>query len=182
MKIPRINTLLMKKMRTVRQMITIALTTAMGLAWTACQSGKPVVAPPVKHMAESGWAGSAGVYADKIPNRAILQDDGGDTGRTVFYCLKIGLFDSADAGDAKLEAARQKYYQLDMYRDWVLIRDGDSIEPAFYQPVPHLKDKLTEQVLVFEIPNGFKPSALVYKDPYKLLGNRQTMLLHEIRN
>jgi hypothetical protein len=133
-------------------------------------------------MAQAGWAGSAGVYADRIPNKAILKEDGGDTGTTVFYCLRIGLYDSTDVTDKKLEEAREKYYQLDMYRDWVLIDKGDSIVPVFYQPVPHKMDKLTEQVLVFEIPRGFRPSTLVYKDPYKLLGNRQTMSLHETEN
>jgi len=89
--------------------LLIFLTTMTG---AGCHS-KKTVAAAVRHMAESGWAGSAGVYADRIPNRAILQNDGGDSGRTVFYCLRIGLFDSTDASDKKLEAAKEKYYQLD---------------------------------------------------------------------
>ena len=136
----------------------------------------------VKHMAETGWAGSAGVYADRIPNKVVLKEDGGGKGSAVFYCLRIGLYDSADVTDKKIEEAREKYYQLDMYKDWVLLNGSDSIAPVFYQPVPRKTDKLTEQVLVFEVPRGFQPSTLIYKDPYKLLGNRQTMVIHENTN
>ena len=149
--------------------------------WLSCNSRKPAPKEPV-HMAQTGWIGSAGAYADRIPNKAILKEDGGDSGSTVFYCLRIGLYDSTGSSDGKLEAAREKYYQLDMYRDWVLLDKGDTIVPVFYQPVPRRMDKLTEQVLVFEVPRGFQPSTLVYKDPYKLLGNRQTMLLHDNTN
>jgi hypothetical protein len=156
----------------------ISLATA---AWLSCTSRKPAQTEP-KHMAQTGWIGSAGAYADRIPNKVILKEDGGDSGATVFYCLRIGLYDSTGSSGDKLETAREKYYQLDMYRDWVLINKEDTITPVFYQPVPRKKDKLTEQVLVFEIPRGFRPSTLVYKDPYKLLGNRQTMLLHETEN
>ena len=147
-------------------------------AWLSCTSHKQVAAEP-KHMGQTGWRGSAGIYADRIPNKVVLKDDGGDSGTTVFYCLRIGLYDSTESSDAKLEAAREKYYNLDMYKDWVLLNKGDTITPVFYQPVPRKMQKLTEQVLVFEVPRGFRASMLVYKDPYKLLGNRQTMLLHE---
>ena len=154
---------------------------AAAAVWPSCTSRKPVVAEP-KHMAQTGWRGSAGAYADRIPNKAILKEDGGDSAATVFYCLRIGLYDSTGSTDTKLESAREKYYQLDMYRDWVLLDKGDTIAPVFYQPIPRKMDKLTEQVLVFEVPRGFRASMLVYKDPYKLLGNRQTMLLHENTN
>jgi len=165
-------------MKTEMKYITMLL---LAVAVLSCTSRRTVVTE-VKHMAQSGWAGSAGVYADRIPNKSILREDGGDSGTTVFYCLRIGLYDSTDVTDKKLVEAREKYYQLDMYRDWVLLDHGDSIVPVFYQPVPRKMEKLTEQVLVFEVPRGFQPSTLVYKDPYKLLGNRQTMLLHENTN
>ncbi|HSC38937.1 MAG TPA: hypothetical protein VLD19_13740, partial [Chitinophagaceae bacterium] len=91
-------------------------------------------------MAEAGWRGSAGVYADRVPNRVVLQDEGPDTAKTSFYCLRIGLYDSTATTDAKQKSAREKYYQLDMYHDWVLLNNGDSIAPVFYQPVPHKED------------------------------------------
>lgn len=152
-----------------------------GLFFTAC-STREAVAPPVKHLAQTGWASSAGAYADRVPNGSILREDGGDSSRTEFYCLRIGLYDSTTVFDRKLEEARSKYYQLDMYKDWVLSVDGDTIVPAFFQPVPAREQKLTEQVVVYEIPRGAHPSMLIYKDPYKLFGNRQTMLIHEKAN
>jgi len=164
-----------------RKMRYILLLLWAGGALLSCTSRRTVVME-VKHMAETGWAGSAGVYADRIPNKVVLREDGGDRGATVFYCLRVGLYDSADVADKNIEAAREKYYQLDMYKDWVLLNGGDSIAPVFYQPVPHKMDKLTEQVLVFEVPRDFQASTLVYKDPYKLFGNRQTMVIHENTN
>jgi hypothetical protein len=144
----------------------------------SCHDTQPGVRV-IKHMAQTGWAGSAGAYADQVPNSAILKEDGGDTGTTVYYCLRVGLYDSTDVADKELETAREKYFQQDMYKDWVLDIGGDSVAPLFSQPIPRKQQKLTEQVLVYEIPKGVHPSQLIYKDPYKLLGHRQTMLLHD---
>lgn len=166
----------MKKITT-----TIMLAGCLALTGTSCKSHQPAE-QVIKHMTQTGWAGSAGAYADRVPNSAVLKEDGGDTGATVFYCLRIGLYDSTDASDRKLEAAKEKYYEQDMYKDWVLNVNGDSIAPVFSQPVPHKQEKLTEQVLVYEIPKGSHPAMLIYKDPYKLLGLRQNMLLPENSN
>src|SRR5438445_5582646 len=96
-----------------------------GVVLLSCTSRRTAVRE-VKHMAETGWARSAGVYADRIPNKVVLREDGGDRGSTIFYCLRIGLYDSADVVDKKIEEAREKYYQLDMYKDWVLLNGSDS--------------------------------------------------------
>ena len=156
----------------------------LGLAglFSACVSHSSARDIPVRHMSEAGWEGSASVYVDRMPNKVILKEDGGDTGRTVFYCLRVGLYDSTAGNDKQLEAAKEKYYQLDMYKDWVLLNDKDTILPIYDQPIPHKKDKLTELVLVYEIPRGFVPGRLFYKDPYRLLGNRQTLVLQANNN
>ena len=143
----------------------------------SCKTKKPTVV--FKHLAEAGWRGSAGIYADRVPNSIVLKDEGPDTGRTVFYCLRVGFYDSTSTADAKQQAAKEKYYQLDMYKDWVLLDNSDSIAPVFYQPVPPKEKQLTEQVLVYEIPKGFNPVSLLYKDPYGLLGNQHVLLLTE---
>jgi hypothetical protein len=145
----------------------------------SCGEKKKPAPVIIKHLAQTGWRGSAGIYVDRVPNKAVLKDEGADTAATSFYCLRIGLYDSTATVDAKQKAAKEKYYQLDMYRDWVLLNNGDSIAPVFYQPVPHKEEQLTEHVLVYEMPKGFKPSRLVYKDPYGLLGNRQVLILNE---
>jgi len=136
-------------------------------------------APAVKHLAEAGWRGSAGIYADRVPNKAILKEEGSDTGKTIFYCLRIGLYDSTNTTDARQTAAKEKYFQLEMDKDWVLLCGSDSIAPVFYQPVPRKENQLTEQVLVYEIPKGASPVSLVYKDPYGLLGNQHVLNLNE---
>jgi len=134
---------------------------------------------PVRHLAQAGWRGSAGIYADRLPNRAVLKEEAVDSGRTAFYCLRIGLYDSTIATGAAEQTARDKYYQLDMYKDWVLLCGGDSLAPVFYQPVPSREKQLTEQVMVYEIPKGANPVSLVYKDPYGLLGNQHVLNLNE---
>lgn len=148
-------------------------------AFSSCDTGKKQAPMPVKHLAEAGWRGSAGIYADRVPNKAILKDEGPNTARSFFYCLRIGFYDSTATGDAKQQAAREKYFQLDMYKDWVLLCDKDSIAPVFYQPAPKKETSLTEQVLVYELPKGMTPKTLVYKDPYGLLGNHHILHLEE---
>ncbi len=143
----------------------------------SCKAKKPAVV--FKHLAEAGWRGSAGIYADRVPNRVVLKDEGPDTAKTVFYCLRVGLYDSTSTTDAKQQTAKEKYYQLDMYKDWVLLDNNDSVAPVFYQPVPPKEKQLTEQVLVYEIRKGFNPVSLLYKDPYGLLGNQHVLLLTE---
>lgn len=145
----------------------------------SCKAKKASEAPAVKHLAEAGWRGSAGIYADRLPNRAILKEEGSDTGRSAFYCVRVGFYDSSHAIDAAQVAAKEKYYQLEMYKDWVLLCDGDSVAPVFYQPVPRKENQLTEQVLVYEIPKGVHPLSLVYKDPYGLLGDQHVLYLNE---
>ena len=147
-----------------------------GLLLSCKEKKKPVV---VNHLAETGWRGSAGIYVDRFPNKAILKEGGADTGRTSFYCLRIGLYDSTTTADGKQGAAKEKYFQLDMYKDWVLLYRNDSISPVFSQSLPRRMEKLTEQVLVYEVPKEYQPGTLVYKDPYGLLGNKRVLVLNE---
>lgn len=144
-----------------------------------CKTKKTSERLVIKHLAEAGWQGSAGIYADRVPNRAILKEEGIDTAKTAFYCLRVGLYDSTNTTDAAQLAAKDKYYQLEMYKDWVLLCDQDSLAPVFYQPVPGREKQLTEQVLVYEIPKGAGPVSLVYKDPYGLLGPQHVLNLNE---
>jgi hypothetical protein len=127
------------------------------------------------HMAEIR-SGESSLYVDPADNRLVMNISEERAGSSGFYSYRVGFRDrSLPAPEHEHE--RRKYFDYDMQRDWRLVAGGDSIAPVFFQPVPGL-DKLTrEGVLVFEIPTGIVPEALVYHDTFGDWG-KQLIVLH----
>jgi hypothetical protein len=148
--------------------------------FTACNSSKAKMRTnesPEIHQVTIHKSGSGTMYVDKIPCNAVMQN--GDTGSgTTFHCYLVGFIDSLSmakvAGKKEIEAER--YYQLNVQRDWTALQQGDSLQPVFYQPKQRLESHRHEGVLVFETASDDAPATLVYKDSYSMWGVQQVIV------
>ena len=132
----------------------------------SCHTNKTPAQPREKHWIEIGLAGEGMMYLDAVNNQEVMQEKvGGDTA-TQFYSFLVGFQDSVLTTDDKKELAKGKYYQYEMYKNWVALVNGDSIAPVFYQPKTKRYKQTEEGILVFEFPRNIKPDTLVYKDSY----------------
>ncbi|MBO9203997.1 MULTISPECIES: DUF4352 domain-containing protein [Niastella] len=119
-----------------------------------------VIARPERHLAELHKNG-ADLYIDRIDSRLVMKADSYDT----YVAYKVDFRDSVQ-GDKKLEQERNVYYDYKMANDWKVVVDSDTISPVFYQPVTGLNAMNKEGVLVFELPVGKHPDALLYDDSF----------------
>jgi hypothetical protein len=114
----------------------------------------------VRHMAELHSNGSV-LYVDPADSRQVMKADCSEA----FVAYRIGFEDSLTS-DKKIEQARNVYYDLRMASDWKAVIGSDSISPVFYQPVTRLNKVSKEGILVFELPAGRRPDALVFDDSF----------------
>lgn len=126
----------------------------------ACHQPNAGARVPVRHMAEVRRNGSI-LYIDPADTRQVMKADSSG----VFVAYKVGFEDSLTS-DKKYEQARNVYYNFRMSNDWKAVIGSDSITPVFYQPVTGLNKVSKEGILVFELPVGQHPDALVYDDSF----------------
>jgi hypothetical protein len=125
----------------------------------ACQQPAAGV-KAIRHLAEVHNNGST-LYVDLADARQVMKADSNNS----FIAYKIGFEDSVQ-GDKKYEQERSVYYDYRMGNDWKVVAGGDSISPVFFQPVTALNKTNKEEILVFELPAGQHPDALVYDDSF----------------
>ncbi|OQP63234.1 hypothetical protein A3860_25430 [Niastella vici] len=145
----------------------------LGTVWAficlqACESTAAKVKPVIKHMAEIHRKGSD-LYLDEADSRQVMKAGSNNN----FIAYKIGFTDSL-TDDKKFEQKRIEYYDYRMVNDWKAVVNGDSISPVFFQPVTGLNKMNREGILVFELPTGSQPDALVYDDSF---GNWQKQII-----
>jgi hypothetical protein len=125
-----------------------------------------------RHMAEVNMKGMGMMYLDKIPNSAVMQIDSTDPSEYQSYL--VGFIDSNLV--IAPDSAKERYFQYDMYKDWVAVGSLDSIAPVFFHPKTKITRQEDEAILVFEVPKGDELSALVYKDSHGPWGIQKIIL------
>lgn len=144
----------------------------------ACvQPGKPLAKGP-DHYLQIQERGVGCIYVDKTEPGSVLADVKQLNGQTRFCAFKVGFEDSVLLADRQKQLNQGKYYQYDMEKDWVLLAQGDSIRPVFYQPAVQRTPQLNEGVLVFEVPAGSNADTLYYNDSWGFWG-RHIILLNK---
>jgi hypothetical protein len=153
---------LIRRMMICLQVVFIAV-----IAMTGCKQKKNDREMNERHWAEVKMQGVGMIYVDEVSCSSVLSEVDSSKGETGFHCYRVGFVDSlpAKAKDKK-DLERGKYYQYDIYRDWVALINGDSVRPVFYQPMIKREINKEEGVLVFEIIKNKKPDTLVYNDSY----------------
>ena len=157
-------------------MRVILIYIAVVMSFISCQDKiqKAVPAPEAKHYLEIRERGVGMITLDKVPNKMVMQDNGDNNGS--FFSYKVGFLDSTLITDKKKLMDIGKYFQYDMYKDWVVLVNGDSIRPVFFQPEIKKIAQLNEGVIVFEIPSRIEPDTLLYMDSYGAWGAHQLFL------
>lgn len=112
------------------------------------------------HLAEMHKNGSV-IYIDKIDSRQVMKSEN----YNAFSSYKIGFVDSVPV-NAKFEKERTVYFDYRMGNDWKAVIGNDSIAPVYFQPATGLNKMIKEVILVFELPAGKQPDALVYNDSF----------------
>lgn len=145
----------------MRKILFIAIISAPWVCLFQQACHQPVAAKPVvRHLAEIHKNGSV-LYIDKVDSRYVLKPDNKDA----FTSYKIGFEDSVQ-GNSTHEQQKNVYFDYRMSNDWKAVVDGDSVAPVFFQPVQGLSSKVKEGIIVFELPAGKQPDALVYDDSF----------------
>ena len=124
----------------------------------ACHQPNIKVKVTVKHLAEIHRNGAV-LYVDPADSRQVIRADKPEA----FIAYKIRFEDSV-TNDKKHELGRNEYYDFRMAHDWKAVIGNDSIHPAFFRSVAGLNNISKEGILVFELPAGQHPDALIYDD------------------
>jgi hypothetical protein len=119
--------------------------------------------PLEHHDAQMSKPDGSLISIDAVPNSSVMRNADTDTGSTRFYTFRVGIADSLIA-DKKQEMVKQRYYDFEMEQDWIAVVNGDSMHPVFFHPQPQKTQVLKEFIMVFELPAGWKPDTLIYKD------------------
>jgi hypothetical protein len=127
------------------------------------------------HEIEVREKGIGMIYLDRVPNSKVMRENSNTKG-TKFYSYLVGFQDSSLITDNKKKLERERYFQYDMYRDWVMLMNGDSLRPVFFQPLPQKIQQAEEGILVFEIPYNKVSDTLIYTDSYGSWGQHQIYL------
>ncbi|HET6995789.1 MAG TPA: hypothetical protein VFI06_12445 [Chitinophagaceae bacterium] len=135
---------------------------------------KPASVPEPKHYLEIRERGIGMITLDKVPNKMVMQQGTNNNGP--FFSYKVAFLDSSLQTDRKKQIDIGKYFQYDMYKDWVMLVKGDSVRPVFFQPEIKRITQLDEGVIVFEVPSGIEPDTLLYLDSYGTWGVHQLFL------
>jgi hypothetical protein len=145
----------------------------------ACAGNQhPVQEARAHHLAEIVHA-DAMLYVDEVRNDLVLQQTE-PAGATAFCSYRVGI-EAHGRKDTQQETARQKYFEYEMQQDWKLVLNGDSIAPVFFHPMVRLNKAVREGVMVFEVPAGSVPHALVYDDTSGDWG-KQLIILNNPKN
>lgn len=119
------------------------------------------------HWAEIRNKGIGMIYIDKVDCNTALEKADTIGNLTRFHCYKIGFIDSMPAQPIdKKQIEIEKYFQYEMYKDWIALVEGDSIQSVFYQSAIKKEKQKEEGVLVFEIDKNKQVDTLVYTDSY----------------
>jgi hypothetical protein len=135
----------------------------------ACHNKKEQSPPSERHQALLTRPGAA-LYADRVDNRVVLQQDKASQGR--FCCFRIGWADSTVSADRTKDVDKERYFQYNVQKDWRALAGGDTLLPVFFQERPGLSDRLKEGVMVFETPTGRQPDTLIYRDSFGAWGTQ----------
>jgi len=126
------------------------------------------------HYLEIRERGIGMISLDKVPNTLVMRKDKDNNPN--FFSYLVNFHDSSVTTDKKKLLDTGKYYQHDMYKDWVVLVNGDSVRPVFYQPSIKKTIQADGGVIVFEIPSGSEPDTLIYMDSYGTWGTHQLFL------
>ncbi|MBL7740732.1 MAG: hypothetical protein JNK14_16050 [Chitinophagaceae bacterium] len=129
-----------------------------------------------KHEVEIHSKEAGMMYVDRISCNAVMWQ--ADSNGKVFQCYVTGFIDSLSVANAtgKKDIETGKYYQYDVQNDWVMLKNGDSVSPVFFQPRQRLERHRYEGVLVFENKDDNDPDTLIYRDSYGLWGTQQVII------
>ena len=126
----------------------------------ACHQPAAVKKDHFRHLAEIHKNGSV-LYIDKVDSRRVMKSDD----YSAFSSYKIGFVDSMPA-NVKMQQEQTVYFDYRMGNDWKAVIGADSIAPVYFQPVTGLNKMIKEAIIVFELPAGKQPDALVYNDSF----------------
>ena len=142
----------------------ILLAVMLAMAWISCKEvALKNSAPEQQHDARLQKPDGTAIYIDAVPNSTVMKDSGNDTASSRFYSFRIGFADSMII-DKKQEMEKQRYYDFEMQKDWMVLINGDSIRPVFFHPQVQKTTVLKEFIMVFEVPSAWKPDTFIYKD------------------
>lgn len=133
-------------MRVFLAITTVAIVLVYGVS--SCTDTRGQSGYDNSHAATSSLFGKT-IWADPLNCSQIMQADSGYAG---FYCFRIGLTDSSamKITDEKIKQEIDKYWQYDMWQDWMMLVGGDTIRPVFHEPATSLNVVEKKAVLVFE--------------------------------
>lgn len=136
------------------------------LLFYGCGSGDRTTSIMItKHEVEIRKQGLGMIYLDNVSCDFVLQTMDSTNGNN-FMCIKVGFVDSSITSNEKEHREKGKYFQYDMYKDWRVIQNGDSIAPVFFQPLFKKNQQIDEGVIVFEMAKDLVPDTLVYNDSF----------------
>lgn len=131
----------------------------------------------VTHWAAINYKKGKLIYADAVQSGSVMQRTKSDEiNNDSFFCYKISLIDST-LHEQKEDLERNKYFDYEMQKNWVVLLNGDSVHAVFFQLMIKKNKMLQEGVLVFELPSTAKPDSLIYRntiDP----NNPETIVLN----
>ena len=126
----------------------------------SCHQPEGVKKDHFRHLAEIHKNGLV-LYIDKVDSRQVIKSEN----YSAFSSYKIGFVDSMPA-NKKMQQEQAVYFDYRMGNDWKAVIGSDSIAPVYFQPVTGLNKMIKEGILVFELPHGKQPDALVYNDSF----------------
>ncbi|WEK34071.1 MAG: hypothetical protein P0Y53_16410 [Candidatus Pseudobacter hemicellulosilyticus] len=118
------------------------------------------------HFAEVRLLSKGRVCIDKVSAEKLMQVTGEGKSNSHFYAYSVRFEDSIQLAEKETLQKWDKYFQFDMEKDWVVLSQGDSIRPVFFQPGVKMSAQISEGVLVFEMPAAAIPDSLIYLNSF----------------
>lgn len=138
----------------------------------SCQHTEKKERTKIRHLAEIEVNGAGMLYLDAVPIESIMRKQDTASHR-VYYSFLVGFRDKVPGGNAQ---QLNKYFEYEMYKDWRIVKDRDSIIPVFFYPKAKMNPQVREGILVFEMAKGERPDTLFYRDSFGLWGEQWIVL------
>ncbi len=129
----------------------------------ACSAKREPEALPNLHASLRSYA-SVAVWVDRINCDRIMNS--GNAGE--FQCYRIGRLDSSRISrpDEATRSGFDKYWQYEMWKDWGMVVENDTIRPVFYEAESTINAYQRTAILVFENNRDGMVDTLVYTDRF----------------
>ncbi|MBV4358905.1 hypothetical protein [Pinibacter aurantiacus] len=158
----------------MKRQIFLIMMMAVIYAWGCKNSNtkQEVVVPQKKHWVEITGKNKM-IYVDSFPTNQLLQNDSSNVNAvTKFCCYKVEFIDNnAQAVSNGKKEEDSKYFLYDMYKDWKIVNNGDSIAPIHFQPLTKMSTEKNEGILVFEVNKDLNPDTLFFNDKNGVWGS-----------